>query len=245
MNNNYGPLFNAQLDAVCSDFEIFGGRIKSLEVGKFETQSGPTCGLVAVRIAALALKCKDVPSVSELLNYSQQKGYTKHGESFSVDWLANIVSQLLPTVDAKVCDFPSVDQLIETISKESGVYLIPYDSDKNFGPFNGIGHSAHWFALTGFFVLDQNEQSLVEFDNKHSNLEDSNFEDSNVEDSHVHLIGFQGKSRNAGLWSYTQMRDSNNQLNEQSPKLQDGSILPEGGITAGLRGRALRILPSK
>jgi hypothetical protein len=40
------------------------------------------------------------------------------------------------------------------------------------------------------------------------------------------------------------MRDSNGQLNEHSPKLKDDSILPEGGITAGLKGRVLRVYKS-
>jgi hypothetical protein len=43
--NDHGPLFNAQLEAVCSNFQVFGGKIKSLAVGEFVTQSGPTCGL--------------------------------------------------------------------------------------------------------------------------------------------------------------------------------------------------------
>lgn len=81
--DSYGPLFNAQLEAVCSDFQVFGGKIRALSVGEFETQSGPTCGLVAIRIAALALKCENLPTVSDLLNYGQQQGYTKNGESFS------------------------------------------------------------------------------------------------------------------------------------------------------------------
>lgn len=45
-----------------------------------------------------------------------------------------------------VSDFPSPGELIATVLN-GGVYLIPYDSDKNFGPCNANGKSSHWFVL--------------------------------------------------------------------------------------------------
>lgn len=88
MNNDFGPLFESQLNAVRSsttndDLQIFGGKIRSIPVEKFSTQVGPTCGLVAVRVAASALKLDYVPEVEELLGFCREKNYTKNGECFS------------------------------------------------------------------------------------------------------------------------------------------------------------------
>lgn len=105
--NGYGPLFEAQLYSVCNEFQACGGKFRILSVGKFDTQIGPTCGLVAVRVAAMALKCPDTPSVGDLLEFCQQKGYTRNGECFSTEWLGEVVGQFLPAVDVESCGINS------------------------------------------------------------------------------------------------------------------------------------------
>lgn len=84
MCQDFGPLFASQLDAIRSyEDNYFGGKIKSRSIQKFDTQVGPTCGLVAVRVAASALKLESIPTVNELLAFCQKHKYTKNGECFS------------------------------------------------------------------------------------------------------------------------------------------------------------------
>lgn len=78
MSGDYGVLFSSRLQALGS-----GGAIKLLHVGRFETQIGPTCGLVAVRIGAMALGVEMPPTVDDLLDFSLRNNYTKNGECFS------------------------------------------------------------------------------------------------------------------------------------------------------------------
>jgi hypothetical protein len=146
--NDYGPLFNAQLDAIrrIGDDQLIGGRIKVFPVKRFETQVGPTCGFVGIRVAAMTLDCGRVPSVEEMLSFCREKNYTKNGECFSADWLAEVVSHFLPDVKANIQEFPAVDEIIQIVLNNE-VLLIPYDSDKNFGPSNRNGHAAHWFVV--------------------------------------------------------------------------------------------------
>jgi len=48
--DNYGPLFASRLEAVrvTADYQLFGGKIKTFSVPKFDLQVGPTCGLVSI-----------------------------------------------------------------------------------------------------------------------------------------------------------------------------------------------------
>lgn len=83
---DFGPLFNAQLDLIRTsktDDQFFGGKILMNSCKGFGIQEGPTCGLVAIQIAALALELDYVPSVAELFEFCKQERYTKNGESFS------------------------------------------------------------------------------------------------------------------------------------------------------------------
>lgn len=84
MNLDHGPLFASQLDFIRSRHDNYvGGIIRTLHVKGLETQIGPTCGLVAIRISALALEAKYIPTVDEMLRFCQQNQYTKNGECFS------------------------------------------------------------------------------------------------------------------------------------------------------------------
>ena len=122
--NNHGPLFEAQLNAVCNNnVQMYGGQIKSLRVGKFDTQIGPTCGLISIQVAAIALECDNIPKIESLIEFCQKNQYTKNGECFSIEWMKDIVLNFLPTFDAYPCNFPSIEEVIEAITNKA-VYLV-------------------------------------------------------------------------------------------------------------------------
>jgi hypothetical protein len=84
MDFDHGPLFASQLDFIrFQNDNYIGGRIRTLNVKGFETQIGPTCGLVGVRIVAIALKADYIPKIDEMLRFCQINQYTKNGECFS------------------------------------------------------------------------------------------------------------------------------------------------------------------
>lgn len=61
-------------------------------------------------------------------------------------------------------------------------------------------------------------------------------------DPDCYVFARQGKSKYMALWSYDELEESNNNLTEFDPKrASDGSeyILPEGGVEAGLSGKAI------
>lgn len=101
-----------------------------------------------------------------------------------MDWLHTTICHFLADIDARVSEFPSSDEVVRTVVN-GGVYLVPYDSAKDFGPCDNNGKSAHWCAITGVFLLDQNTQTIEALD----------AHPVEIEQSLVYLVGYQGKSR--------------------------------------------------
>ncbi|KAI6230185.1 hypothetical protein M3Y99_01085300 [Aphelenchoides fujianensis] len=177
---DHGPLFAARPEA--------GGRFKSRPIVGFARQVGPTCGLVGVQIAARAIGCERIPTVDEQLEFARSREFSEHGECFSVDWMREMAAHFLPPAEATSSAFPSASKFIEVITN-GGVLLVPYDSDRDFGPCTKNGRRC---SLTGVFFLDPHSEVLEEIEDLRS-LPD-------LPADSLFLIGYQGKSTHAGLW---------------------------------------------
>uniref|UniRef100_A0A0C9R6N8 Actin maturation protease n=1 Tax=Fopius arisanus TaxID=64838 RepID=A0A0C9R6N8_9HYME len=130
-------------------------------------QDGPQCGLVALAMASQEYT-KPV-SVGQLLAEARVRGFTQHGEVYSVDYMATLAAEYLPDhrpdilIDLQACP----DALTHALS-HGAMVLIPYDSDFNHAPCLKRGHKAHWALLVGlissrifslYFYLDKDIMS--------------------------------------------------------------------------------------
>lgn len=180
-------------------------------------QDGPKCGLVALSMASTLTR--QPLSVEQLFWKAVNRGFSHHGEMFSVDNMAALAAETLQDS----C------QQVEVLNRGLGhdmtyilghlahgaILLVPYDADANHAPCLRRGHKAHWAAVCGAVRLDS---------------------------SAVYVVARQGKSRRLALWSYEELRLSNENLIELDPiRAADGRgyVLPHGGVAAGLRGRAI------
>ncbi|KAI6213421.1 hypothetical protein M3Y94_00148200 [Aphelenchoides besseyi] len=232
--NDHGPLFVSRLRSVliAQDLETeYGGYYKSTPIRDYDLQIGPTCGLVSIQIAARSLMLEVIPSVDELMDFAVDNQFTTYGECFSAEWMKRILLQFLFQVEVLVMEFPSATSLVKMIA-EQNVVIIPYDCDKDFTPCIKDGTYAHWCVITGILVVDRPTSGLQEIN---GNLPET------IDETAVYVIGYHGKSRNPGLWSYTAMKESNGQLNRVSSTLREGSRIPEGGIQSGLKNRVIRV----
>lgn len=128
------------------------------------------CGLVALAMASQEYT-KPV-SVSQLLAEARVRGFTQHGEMYSVDFMGTLAAEYLPDhrpdilVDLQQCP----DTLTHALA-HGAMVLIPYDSDFNHAPCLKKGHKAHWALLVGlissryaiyfynFYILIQSKSS--------------------------------------------------------------------------------------
>ncbi|KAK7788333.1 hypothetical protein R5R35_013965 [Gryllus longicercus] len=182
-------------------------------------QDGPKCGLVALSMAS---SCTSQPlSVEYLLQEARNRGFTNHGEMFSVDNMASLAREVLGSHCKEVEVLPEglrqdSDYVLHHLMLGS-LLLIPYDADANHAPCCRRGHKAHWALVVGVII-------------------------SALPSHTPFLLARQGKSRHLALWSYEDLRISNENLVELDPgRATDGRsyVLPPGGVSAGLQGRAL------
>lgn len=176
-------------------------------------QVGPQCGLVALAMAAAS--CQTFIPVPKLLHEAQVKGYSYQGEMFSVDDMASLAKAMIPNITTQIITglLDKRDAVIHSLAR-GAILLVPYDADRNHQPCCRKGHKAHWAAVCGALVCS----------NK------------------CLLAARQGKSRRLMLWDFAQLASSNNNLIEFNPERGVDSSkyrLPEGGVQAGLCGRAI------
>ena len=241
-------------------------------------QSGPTCGLVSIVMAAHLLQ-KDLElresltypdsELKAILDYAKQKGLSKQGEMFSVEYMKDVVASHF-CLEAHVVDTQSQDFSIETLLVQMlnrrAAILVPYDADRNHSPCMERGYRAHWCILVGICViLDRtgdiamatvellahtqprcNNVFLVEPQELATSLSSSSLLLSLrelVEANCVYVFARQGKSSHLGLWSLQELLDSNRNLIEVHPDRCDPAnyVLPKGGIREGLQNKILVI----
>lgn len=120
------------------------------------------CGLVALAMASQEYT-KPV-SVSQLLAEARVRGFTQHGEVYSVDFMGTLAAEYLPDhrpdilVDLQQCP----DTLTHALA-HGAMVLIPYDSDFNHAPCLKRGHKAHWALLVGLISSRYVISSLITF----------------------------------------------------------------------------------
>uniref|UniRef100_A0A914P911 Actin maturation protease n=1 Tax=Panagrolaimus davidi TaxID=227884 RepID=A0A914P911_9BILA len=242
-----GPLLWTRLEcAIEAKGENARGRIYFHSAETY-LQQGPTCGFVALILAARAVGLepeeKDQIDITDVIAWARMCQFTKGGEMFSAEWLSRIGKEFYHFGSFEPVSFPSVQDFIKEIN-EGKVFLIPYDCDKNFEPINRNGEGAHWAAIVGYFLHETSEgensadNQMIKFEQKDSN--------SNVAENELFLIAYQGKSKHPALWKYSSLKESNLQLNIPDSRRSSSFQLPpkkneSDGELWDICGKAIRI----
>ncbi len=225
-------------------------------------QKGPMCGLVALTMASELLNptsCHEASSSQSnthpgsILEFARHTELTKHGEMFSTQYMKRIVQEHL-SLKAEVLQTESLSEmkLIELLLSTTKTILVPYDADKNHTPCLAKGHKAHWCLLVGFVLClttDGRNTTLQQFtqptNKRHLLLKEDNSKElfrtmlssEKCRINELHIFARHGKSRYMGLWSWTELKRSNENLLEIDPqRTQPGEyVFPtSGGINEGL-----------
>ena len=227
-------------------------------------QNGPMCGLVALTMASSLLwgdATTDEVHPEVLLQLAKERGVSKNGEIFAVEFLRDIACDQLDSCTAEVVSLDSVD--ISDTLLNSKALLVPYDADKDHTPCLEKGHKAHWCLVVGMAIVlpaDQNYSDVLDCCTPNASLpghfivKEEKRESflthtqstlmSSSSPAEVYVFARHGKSSHLGLWKYSDLLESNGNLVEIDPKRTAPGeyVIPEGGIRKGLRGKALIIL---
>uniref|UniRef100_A0A915IMU5 VWFA domain-containing protein n=1 Tax=Romanomermis culicivorax TaxID=13658 RepID=A0A915IMU5_ROMCU len=206
-------------------------------------QSGPKCGLVALKMAAQSFDIEI--SVEDIFRIAKESGITSNGEIFSAKWMGDLAYRSLNVHSVFLENDP--DQPKRTLNSmmatllDGDLILLPYDADKNNEPCCCRGHSAHWSIIIGFiaphydnlrdcphFISDSFIDDL--FWLTHDN---HSYKYENICIENIYFIAAHGKSKHYNLWKGVDLLRSNSQLTELCPKREcDGLkyILPRNGV---------------
>ncbi|XP_071497877.1 actin maturation protease-like [Diadema antillarum] len=220
-------------------------------------QEGPTCGLVALSMAAMMLGLPG-RTLAVILDAARNRGFTLQGEMFSAKNTLKLAEEELEMTGMLLSgDLRSnILEILKHLAKGLPV-LIPYDADYNHEPASRNGHRAHWAVLTGFLLSfppdmkttlpmeckkDLFATNLVYLSPPWSAEDIANLPKLLMHTSHIYMFARQGKSRLLGLWSYETLAESNKNLKEYDPSkhaLQGEFIFPDEGLTEGLALKAI------
>ena len=214
------------------------------------SQQGPTCGMVSLVLVARFMGMKGI-TVTEVLELTREMGFTRQGEMFSADWMADTAQVLLPSCSTKV---ENVANLLDSVwllklLRQGGLILIPYDCAANSSICLERGHKAHWGIITGVLLPGSKSpkefQRITGFENYHLlNKMDCDIPeiDSEINQASVKVIVRQSKSLELEFYSREKLVESCKNLLDVAKKRQDGSyILPENGISNVLSGKIVTI----
>ncbi|XP_004620840.2 actin maturation protease [Sorex araneus] len=220
-------------------------------------QEGPQCGQVALWMAgALLVPPSGVP-LERLVQVARDRGFTAHGEMFSVADMGRLAQEVLGCRAELLCGGlgpPNRDRILRHLLAGHPL-LIPYDEDFNHEPCQRRGHKAHWAVSAGVllgvprvpdfgYAEDPELPGLFVPVTGVAHQPPPLPEDGSP--GLVYLLAKQGKSWHCLLWDYEHVRESNQQLTDFSPaRAADGRtyVLPAGGVRAGLCGQALLLTP--
>ncbi|XP_056639541.1 actin maturation protease [Diorhabda sublineata] len=179
-------------------------------------QDGPQCGLVAL---AMCVGNPTKDSIQNLFETAKKYNFSNNGEMFSVDNMATLAKEVLPIgTEIKVYNGYLDNDFIKKSLLGGSIMLVPYDTEKDNSPGLCKGHKAHWAAICGG-ILTEND---------------------------FYVLARHGKARNVAIWKLKVLANSNKQLLEFSPdrKFQDIVYkLPIGGISGpfGLKEKSILI----
>ena len=205
-------------------------------------QDGPQCGIVALVVAAKLMGVEGM-TVDMVMELVIKREFSKRGEMFSVDSMATIAEEIMPSCYVKV---EQTTKLLDTMwlvdmLMKGGVMIVPYDCGPDNRPVLAKGHKAHWAVITGFLspsssIPDQSSP-LPACPGFHLL---SSAVPCQLEEDYVMLVARQSKSMELGIWGRDKLVESCMNLQEAAQKRLDGSyILPDGGLRSGLCGRML------
>ena len=222
-------------------------------------QNGPMCGLVALTMAYAMLggcctgTSDDKAHPEILLRAVRERGTSKNGEIFAVEYLEDIAREQLQC-QAEVVDLSSLDVL--DVVLQGKALLVPYDADKDHTPCLEKGHKAHWCLLVGAAVVlssnfDDNLQYVTPSPSLPGHLVIREEQRASLlvnklslgSSDELYVFARHGKSAHLGVWKFTELLESNRNLVELDPKrTRPGEyVIPEGGIKRGLCGKALLV----
>lgn len=130
---------------------------------KLRIQAGPSCGLVALQMAAEHLRNESLPKSLDLLSLAKQRQYTLQGEMFSAFELMNLANESLLASELQIAtklvdladasEFAGSDEnriaYIHRRLCENELLLLAYDADKDNTPCCLGGKRAHWTIIKG------------------------------------------------------------------------------------------------
>ena len=230
-------------------------------------QNGPMCGLVALTMASSLLQGEETAEMTSdevhpevLLQLAKERGVSKNGEIFAVEFLRNLAKEQLRNCTAEVVSLELVDVL--DIVLNSKALLVPYDADKDHTPCLEKGHKAHWCLVVGIAVAlpaDSNHSDILDCcipntslpghfvvreEKKESFLAHIQSTLTSSSLARLYVFARHGKSSHMGLWKFSDLLESNRNLVEVDPKrtVPGEYVIPEGGIRESLCGKALLIL---
>lgn len=207
-------------------------------------QSGPMCGLVALSMASSAHGQTAIINATDLLVVAKNLGYTNHGEIFSVGFMQSLAQSVLPNCAVTVVTNELSDpQFIAQHVASGDVFLVPYDSDRNFAPACLQGHKAHWALVTGIII----STTSTELHKQVTMLPPGKTSLSLVQSlacDRLQVLALQGKSRHLSSWPLQDLVASNNNLVQVDPAREFADakyVIPSEGIAQTLRGKSVLI----
>ncbi|CAO4361107.1 unnamed protein product [Caenorhabditis nigoni] len=203
-----------------------GGRV-CLNTSKItpQQQNGPTCGLVALSMCLEHFGVKI--SAETILEKAKSMDFTKQGEMYSADYLADLTNHFLPK-SARAREMPNAKEFTDAIGEGKHI-LVAYDCGPNFQPVYVKGHSAHWLLACGF-VEKKEDNGFVET------------RESVADPSEIAIIGYQGKSKNLNVFPFNDIIASNAQLFEAGSKRDPNEyIIPDPSDLSEIRNRVIEI----
>jgi len=188
-------------------------------------------------------------SVDKVQELAIKKGYSKQGEMFSVENMADLATTILDN-ESMIAVSDSIDMVSELL--DGWILLVPYDCAHNHYPAMLLGKKAHWALITGFVLAVDAAEDIADVGN--DNSEDNVVIVKEIKDkdklvkilahhsTKLLLVARQSKSLVLGLWDMKELINSNNNLKTVEFK-EDISkfVIPEGGVEAGLCGRMVKL----
>ena len=187
-------------------------------------------------------------SVDRLLSTARSLGISRQGELFDCARVVELVHEhcgRAAGVSASDCAAPSASEVVDLLA-EGSLLLMPYDVDRNHGPWNGNGHQAHWALVMGMMARQQQQQeTLTANDNDQITIVVNDTPPTHLHSSlcdplHLHVFAVQGKSKHVHLWRYDALVESNAQLHEINPERADpDKYAHTNDSLVGLRNRCV------
>lgn len=217
-------------------------------------QRGPTCGLVALCMAAGAFQqmkeenalasyydCTafgfgasgqdQLLSVDAVLETARKQGYSAHGEIYSCDDMKSLLQQFLPSAFAQVVHNWDTNLLVSHLLS-GGMAMVPYDSDHHYDPDKRNGRKSHWAVLLGCLVVLPTK--LVKSESfRHDLWRDADLKEvvcrSNTDDDVFTPYGHEHITPLASLYHVLENELNDEQLEECRDQLVDFYIIARQG----------------